>query len=228
MPTDDSSDNENKADMQNYPSNSHTSKEEPKEPERKVRVEKVVTTEVIKRKQPMGKRIAETFAGDDMKSVGSYVLFEVMLPAAKDMIFDAFKEGLARTLYGSDSRKRVSPGSSPVGYNKMYGGGSSSGPKYSGGTLSGGGRNLSPKARAAHEFTEIILPNRGEAEVVLDTLNDVINNYTEATVADLYDALGVTPAFTDNQWGWTNLRDAGVTRVREGWLLNLPKPQPIE
>jgi len=75
---------------------------------------------------------------------------------------------------------------------------------------------------------DIILRTRGEGEAVIASLSDLIEDYGVASVADLYDLVGITGSFTDNKYGWTNLRTASVTRVRDGFLLNLPRPTPID
>mgnify|MGYP006874877087 FL=1 len=43
------------------------------------------------------------------------------------------------------------------------------------------------------------------------------------SVADLYDLVGITGKVTDNNFGWTDLRNASVTRDRDGYLINLPR-----
>ena len=62
-------------------------------------------------------------------------------------------------------------------------------------------------------------------EEVLGNLQDIVaSEFEQATVADLYELAGITSSFTDNKWGWMDLRGANVKRVREGYQLNLPKP----
>ena len=49
-----------------------------------------------------------------------------------------------------------------------------------------------------------------------------------ATIGDLYDLVGMTGDFTDNKWGWDNLSRASTTRVRDGYILVLPRPVVID
>ena len=77
-------------------------------------------------------------------------------------------------------------------------------------------------------FDDIILETRWEAEEVLSHMIDLIENYGVASVADLYELVGITGSFTDNKYGWTNLSSATVSRVRDGYLINLPNAQPID
>jgi hypothetical protein len=87
---------------------------------------------------------------------------------------------------------------------------------------------MSQRGRAKHDFDEIVLDQRAEAEEVIDRLYDVVNKYEQATVADLYDLVGLSSTHTDHKWGWTDLRGAGVSRIRDGYLLDLPDPEPLD
>ena len=60
-------------------------------------------------------------------------------------------------------------------------------------------------------------------------MNEIIEEYDGiVTVADLYDLVGITDKYTDHKYGWTNLRNAKVERVRDGYMLKLPKVLPID
>jgi len=49
------------------------------------------------------------------------------------------------------------------------------------------------------------------------------------SVADLYELVGIQGSYTDNKYGWTkNIRNASVVRVRDGYLLKLPKALPFD
>ena len=59
-------------------------------------------------------------------------------------------------------------------------------------------------------------------------MDELIETYGSATVADLYDLVGITCNYTDNKYGWTNLRNAEPIRVRDGYMLKMPKALPID
>ncbi len=211
----------------NYPSNSNKSRKDqthkPSVSESKTtkNVEKVVTGEAKQRKIPLSRKIKETFSGEDMHSVGSYILFEVFLPQVKTMISDAASQGVERMLFGdvvSRSSSRSSGRQGYTNYNKVS----------SNSTGRRDERALSHRARANHDFGEVILQSRGEAEQVLERLMDLVDQYEVATVSDLYDLVGITGSFTDDKWGWADLRGARVQRQRNDYLLNLPRPEPID
>ena len=59
-------------------------------------------------------------------------------------------------------------------------------------------------------------------------MDELIDTYGNVSVADLYDLVGKSSEYTDNKYGWTNLRNAEPVRVRDGYMLKLPKPGPID
>lgn len=217
--------NEPKIIKVNYNSNSHKSKEAGSKKPDKPKQEKVISGEVVQRKKGLWEKIKETFTGDDLHSVGNFIMFDVVLPAAKQMISDAVSQGVERTLFGESARRanRPSMGSRYTNYSSY------SKPSVVGRAAEPDApRSISSRARAAHDFDEIVLGSRGEAEEVLDRLTDLVSNYDVATVSDLYDLVGITGSFTDDKWGWYDLRGSSIRPVRGGYLLILPKTAPIE
>jgi hypothetical protein len=89
-------------------------------------------------------------------------------------------------------------------------------------------RVMSRQARARHNFDEIVLDDRAEAEEVIDRLFDLVSRYESASVADLYELVGLASSHTDHKWGWSDLHGAGVSRIRGGYLLDLPEPEPLD
>lgn len=207
--------------MDEFPANSQT-RNAPKRDAGEKDIQRVVSGEVTQRKQPLGKRFKEAFIGDDSGSVWGYVFLDVMIPAAKDMVSDAVSTGVERMLFGehrspsSRARRSSIPGYTP--YNRFSQPGTRPDPRV----------DYSRRARATHDFNEIIIDSRVEAEQVIDNLYHIIEKYEVATVADLYELVGIRAAFTDDKWGWTDIRGATVSRVRHGFLLDLPRPEPLD
>lgn len=196
-----------------FPSNSHKSAAK-QGGSRKV--EKVIRGNVVTRKKSLGKRITETFLGDDINNVFSYITHEVLLPAAKSTISDMVSGGIERLLFGEvrSSRNSRDRGRSYVSYSNYYKGNRD--------------ERSTSRNRARHNFDDIILETRGEAEEVLGHLVDIIEEYGVVSVADLYALVDIAGNFTDNKYGWENLSRATVSRVRDGYLIDLPKPILID
>jgi hypothetical protein len=220
--------------MTEFPSNSHTQRNGPKNTpsaqQRDKEVKQVTTGEVRRRKEPMGKRFKRTFFGGDAKGAFGFVAMHVLVPAARDAIADAGREVVERIVYG-ESQGRLNRGWRPrnaggwTPYNKVSSSNSSNTPPWK---REDPRRDISQQAREQHRFDEIVLEDRGEAEEVLDQLMEIISTYQAASVADLYALVGINSSYTDQKYGWTNLQGTNVHRVRDGYLLNLPKPEILD
>ena len=209
----------------------YTGKNIDREPEAEQDEKKIqqITTDPAKQvKKGIGRRIVESFTGDDMQSVSSYVFFDVLVPAAKTMITDALVQGLERALWG-DNRPRSSSRSGYTNYSGIS--------RVSGSTRSETPwrrteepRSLSSRSRATHNFRDIVIGSRVEAGEVRDQLKDIVDTYESASVADLYAMVGITGEFTDNKWGWTKdmLYNIDIRPARGGgYVLNLPRPEEL-
>jgi len=213
----------------NYPSNSKSvKKEEVTEEKPDKNIEKIISGVGKKKKRSFGKKLLETFIEDDTKSVGDYVVHDVLIPAAKSMICDIVGWGgfAEMLLFGGKKGSRTTRdrGRSSINYNnvsyRQVGRDSDRDKDRQ--------RELSRTARSRHDFDEVVLESRGEAEQVLSQLVDLTVDFDMASVADLYSLVGIKGEFTDEHYGWTDLRGSTVSRVRGGYLINLPKTQPLD
>lgn len=214
----------------NYPANSHKAKsdektiEEEVAKEEKKKVESVVTGKVTLRKPSLGKRIAESFTGDDAQSVGEYIVFDVLIPGARDMLFSAFTQGLERKLYGEVRSRPITSKPGNNTYRPSY---SSYSTKPSRDPRSSAVPE-SRRARPGQIMDDVVLETRIEAEEVLDGMGNLIDTYGSCTISDLKDLLEISGNHVDDKWGWYDLRGADVRYIRSGYLLDLPRPEPIQ
>lgn len=204
--------------MSEYKSNSHRSKEL-KETTDKKKVEKVVGGRVKTKKKSEVSKFASTFISEDISSVKDYIIMDVLLPTAKKAISEIVSNGIDMLLYGEVRGSRKDRGSK-VSYSSYY----NSRDRDRDRDHDRGGRSR----RMGYDYDDIILDNRAEAEEVIDRMEDLLDAYGIVSVADLYDLVGITGNYTDNKYGWTNLRNASVHRLRDGYLLKLPKALPID
>ena len=82
--------------------------------------------------------------------------------------------------------------------------------------------------RNTPDYDDILFDTRGDAEAVLDAMNDIISQYGTVSVSDFYDLARVpNDNFTMNRYGWTNIGGATAVRVRDGYILKLPRAIPL-
>ena len=209
--------------MEEYASNSNASKEradnvDPTPPEEK-RADKIVAGSVKIKKKSGIRKFADIFVEEDVSNVKSFIFFDVVIPAVKKLISDTITNSLDMLLYGGrGSGKRSSSLPSKISYTKYYDEPrKESRYKY-----------YNNNQQAKYDFDEIVIESRGDAEAILDKMYEILESYRLVRVADFYDLVGVTGKYTDNKYGWTNLRDASVERVKDGYIINLPKVMPID
>lgn len=207
--------------MEEYKSNSYRSKEAQKndnvKPEDR-KVEKVVTGVVKTKKKSKISQAMDNFISEDAKNVKSYVLGEVLIPAIKKAISDIVTDGIDIILYGETRGKNRRSTADRVSYRSYYD--------------DRGGRNRMNERQAimagSYSYDDIILSTRGEAEDVLSRMDELIETYGLVRVADLYDLVGITGNYTDNKYGWMNIRNAEIIRVRDGYMIKMPRAVPID
>ena len=195
--------------MGEYKSNSHRSREIEREEKK---VERVVKGQVKSKKK---NKFADTFISEDAASVKDYIIFDVLIPAAKNAISDMVTTGIQMMLYGEVRGTSKSKGTK-VSYSKYYD------------DRRDRDYDRRSRTRSGYDYDEIILESRAEAEEVLNSMDDLLERYGLVSVADLYDLVGITGNYTDNKYGWTNLRHASVQRLRDGYLLKLPRAIPLD
>lgn len=176
-------------------------------------VDKVVKGEVVQTKKNKIQKVAETFFGGDLRDVASYVVRDVMIPAAKDMLYDTVSQGFSRLLFGEVRPRNTS---SNRGYTS-----------YSSISRDRNARRNDVAVRNRNDFDDITFRDRRDAEAVMDTLRDTIDHYGQCSVADLLKASGISPRYTDYDIGWTDLARATIARYRDGYVLNMPRTESL-
>lgn len=194
-----------------FPSNSFRSREEKRE------IKKVVKAGVKQKKESLGRRITGAVFEEDTKSVGGYIFWDVLIPAAKSLLSDIVTNGIEMILYGkegNDSRNNVrrERTRSYVSYDSYY---DREGRRRD--------RNMYRASRARHDFDDVLFSSRTDAETVLSELVNIVDEYDSVSVSDFYELTGIETNYTDRNWGWTSLGGAYVERVRDGYIIKLPR-----
>lgn len=192
-----------------YPGNSDRAKEKKEiTPVAKARVKRESTARKV-----VGEIIKE-----DARSVGETVLWDVVIPTVKNLISDTVTRGIESMLYG-DSRPR-----SRNNYSD-----------YSGYSRPKGSRDRPVERRerrsarqAEPERNEIIFDTRSDANDVIDRMSDIIDQYGQASLADLNALIGASSNFIDDNWGWTDMGSFNVRQVRDGFMLTHDEPQSLK
>ena len=214
----------NSTDPSTFPSNSNKSKQRRIEQENEneeeldipIKKSKIISKKAKTRKKSFIKRLKETVLGDDSQSIGIYIIHDVLVPALRSTVHEMITGAVDMAIYG-EKRSRLDSrrgGYQRTSYNQYYTDDRNR------------SRTFSQRARATHDFEEIILDTRTDAVNVIHAMGDLIYDYGQCTVSDLYEFVDITPKFTDNKYGWTELGETNdhIKRVHDGYLLYLPRP----
>ena len=202
--------------MEEYKSNSHKSKEQENRKVEEKRVEKVVKGSTRTKKKSELSKIKDTFISEDAANVKSYIIGDVLIPAAKKAISDIVSNGIDMILYGGKSPNRDRRGSSNYISYRDY-------------SRRDDDRRYSSSNARRSDFEDIVFDYRSDAEAVLDQMHDICGRYGFVTVADLFDMADRTPPYTANSYGWTNIQSAEVVRLTGGgYIIRLPRAVPID
>lgn len=205
--------------MENYKPNSRKFKEEAKEAAaERQQLEKVITGTAKVREKSKVRKFADVFISEDASNVKDYVFKDVFVPALKKLVSDIVKDGVEMILYGGVRRGGKN---SVGGYKADY-------VSYNRYSDRRDDRYQEPSRRTAYDYNDIVLESRGEAEAVLTRMDELLDMYGVVSIADLYDLVDKPHNYTDCKYGWMNLRTAEAVRVRDGYLLKLPRALPID
>lgn len=220
--------------MENFPGNSErTRRVEPQNSEATAvehkKIEKVIQGEVVRRKKPLGRRIRETFIGGDGPTVWEYMLGEVLIPGLQNIFVDVTIGSVERMVYGesrSAHRRPIQRFGQPTGrinYNGFSQQPVGRAPMRDDPRMTSGRRS-----RVPHNLDEFIFDSRSEATTVLDGLYAYLEKYEVVPLSVLYELVGESNPFTYERYGWGDLQGSHIERVREGFLLILPRPELLE
>ena len=142
---------------------------------------------------------------------------DVIVPAVKKAIYDLVVGALDMSLYGGRGGSGKRPTSDKGSYRD-----------YNSVSRRDDRTYNTNRTASGYSYDDIIVDTRGEAESVLARMDEIMEEYESVRVADLYDLVGVTGQYTDNNYGWTNIRNAEVVRVRDGYKIKMPRAIPLK
>ncbi|GHV47397.1 hypothetical protein FACS189499_04860 [Clostridia bacterium] len=201
---------EHEVEVEDYKPNSHKFKEERKELVSEKKVEKVIVGSAKLKKKSGIQKFSGLFVPEDVTDVKSYIVEDIVIPAIKDILLDT-----VRTLLGKNGGSDRKSTAAKVSYRNYYD------------RPNDRRDNSQTRTKTGYGYDDVVLENRGEAEEVLVRMDELISIYGMVSVADLYDLVDITGNYTDNKYGWTDIRSASVIRVRDGYILKLPKALPL-
>lgn len=189
-------------------------------PVQEKRIQKVVKTPA-KTKTNEIRKFADIFISEDVANVKKYIFMDVLVPAVKKAIYDIVTNGIDMFLYGGNGKARGNSNSQKVSYRNYY-------DQKNNNNNNGYRGSENTRASNAFDYDDIMFSTRGEAEAAKRQMQEVVGRYGIVTVADLYEMAYLTAPYTAHKYGWMDASTVEVTRVRDGYVLKLPRAVPID
>lgn len=190
-------------------------------PEKKARIVRPENRRAMVKKRTFTQSIAKSFLSDETRNVGSYIINDVLVPAAKNLIQEMITSGIEMVLFGETSGRSRSRGKdrdkSVVSYSNFYK------------DRDERERRPARSRRDRFDLNDIYFRYGDEADEVLGEMCDRLEEYEEVTVADYFELAGIDGAtHVHHKWGWKNLSKAYCTHTREGYTIVLPDPIDLD
>lgn len=192
--------------------------EKGKTPDSQKAIQPVAKGEV--QKKPFGQRFMETLGLSDGRTVGDYLMWDVTVPAMKELVNSLVTQGISVLLYGNAKPSNIDRrgGVSRVSYGRYY----EDRPR-----IETRDRGYSYNSRAAFDFSDVTFKTRNEAEMVLSEMVEIVDVYGFVKVSEFLQLSNVPESqihFTDHDMGWDRLGNVEVVPVRDRWGLTLRRP----
>lgn len=227
------------SDPTNYAGNSKKAQREAKEEVPEKKIVKIVQGEVGTKKTGVGDKFKSIFLGADMKGLAKYTIVEVLVPDIRNVVFDFGRSALEQFIYGSNGRRAGGRLSGNTPYHQMSSSSQSRSFAYRGSqsvidTRISEPRTMGPLPSDRRSVTsdqikpeDRLFVDKNDAERILSSMRDVLDQYEWITHADFLMMLGENPPTIEHKWGWDNLVNVTVTHIREGWVIDFPPLKEI-
>lgn len=190
----------------------------PGQPEPTKKVKAPVVSGAVPASRPATRRFFDFMFAESPKAVGQKIASDVIVPRLKQGFEEAFNSFLSGMLWGGQRPTGLTSG------NLMRGGGAVYSSASTGGSLLQARQATQTKQPT---YEDLVLPSQEAAEILLANMFELLNQYRVVAIGDLNDLAGFSSQPSDNGFGWTNLDGARITKDRNGFRLELPRPKLI-
>lgn len=167
-------------------------------------------------------KVHDALIAEDIKDVVDWAVKKKVVPGFKELLVDMIR----RMLLGGDSvttaaKKSVKTAIGGVyhDYNEPYRVRRAS-------DVVRESRLDSSSRGPSYRIGNIYVASRGEAQEINDEMAKRVEEYEEATVADLFSLCGITRSnHQDTKWGWTSATSFRYRPSGDEWLLNYDPPE---
>ena len=189
-------------------------------------------SDVVVKKKSKGQKAVESFLGEEVQSVKDHIVYDMIIPSTKDAMSnmfggiidffnDMFHEFIDSVLFGPEGSTKTKASETYVSYQGYY--------AKKKGTPSRVRERQESYLSTRHDLEDLEFPNMEKAARVRKDLIELIEDYQEASVADLFSLAEQTLDWTEykekDKYGWKDASNIGKPRRRRGkYIIPLPRP----
>lgn len=170
------------------------------------------------------KKLLGAFLADDLNDAGDYFIRRILGPSMKSFVANLGKDIIDLIFYGQTLGSYADVPTRSVNREKYAR--VSTAPK----------QQAAPRAKTSGSlYEDPIVSSRGGAEIVLDQLQGIADEYGFARVLDLYDLCGLDTNFTQANYGWSpeqvnHARVMPIHRIGsdDEYIIKMPRPIQID
>lgn len=161
--------------------------------------------------KPVEKKVTDQ-AADAVKSAGSYILKDVLLPALKDTAVSMVTGAIQMLCYGEvrqTPKSGWSYGSNASMYHAAY------------------GQPVKRALSSGHDVPDTELTET-DADLILERISESISVYGRCPVAAVKQWMGISSDCMDENYGWTTMQGFSKSRyTAETVIVHFPRPVGI-
>lgn len=189
------------------------------------KVSQITSVPGKRRKKSSLERLVKSFINDDSESVAEFIVYDILIPRIKDMLYEIVTGSSSRILYGGDRARPSKPGYSNTSrYHDSYRG------KPSVPWRDDIPETTRKVARSARSYSsdDVEVESREKGLEILHDMSNYIELYGDMPVAVLNDFCGISSEPMDEKYGWTDISRAAVRYIRGKWVIVMPKAEYLD
>lgn len=156
-----------------------------------------------------------SFIVNDINDIKTSILLDYIVPGLKDLAV-----GIIDNIFNRNGKYKS--------FNRSFSGNDRHTPygsAYKGNSQRNFGRSMDSRMQQNYDYRELTWQTRGQAEIALNSLWDILDEYKVVSIADLFDIAQCTPPgdASGNSYGWFDLSGSEVVRTFDGrYCIKLP------
>lgn len=182
----------------------------------KERAEALVNGKLSDSKPSVFRNFKDEVIKSDFSSITSAVVSQIIIPKAVELITNAFESGVYMLFHGDLKGYKSS--------NAKFNNGKTDYTIFS----SNNAKFVRNDGVGSINYRDVCVPDLESAKAIVMKIEDILDNYSEVSVADVYSISGIRYSNDElNYWGWRSIRKSPIVKTGNGFIIKMPKPERL-